>query len=385
MSIQESPSYRVEDGMLLTDETSEAAVAGGDQTSMKATLPSTSSFIEDDETLVDLPAPVAEAGVPEEILVAAATDSPCELDRMGECMFPGKIAQCKHSKYKQTSSSKFVKDVMKPSMNDDKAGGLIWKANIVPDDFDKNYAKNKTLKMCSVNHYDAKNGCIKPRRGNLLVKESDFFGSLVQFNDRDEHEDDFDIFDNKDRWVFSGVLCGFPSLQTLEVLKIEYKRSIPLSNWSTHWKSGQDDCVPTFPKGFALSEVRVVLRSPPYTMNGWARDSRGFVFWFELENEIRKTPRVTYGTNIIRQFQKDSFAMSKAAPKCNRVHMISHRYATGDSQQIRDRFTYHSLALLEWDHGKYCTVVELAYLGGIGGYLGRSNWVEVSFDDNMFG
>ena len=66
------------------------------------------------------------------------------------------------------------------------------------------------------------------------------------------------------------------------------------------------------------------------------------------------------------------------SPKCVKVHMISHRYATGDNVQIRDRLTYHSFALLEWDHKRHCTVVELAYLGGVGGYAGRANWVEVS-------
>lgn len=36
--------------------------------------------------------------------------------------------------------------------------------------------------------------------------------------------------------------------------------------------------------------------------------------------------------------------------------------------------TYHSIVFLEWDHGKFGTVVEGAYLNGIGGYKGKSNW-----------
>jgi hypothetical protein len=27
--------------------------------------------------------------------------------------------------------------------------------------------------------------------------------------------------------------------------------------------------------------------------------------------------------------------------------------------------TYHSIVLLEWEHGKYCTVVEGAYMNGM--------------------
>ena len=324
MSIQESPSFRVQDGMLL-DEIDELALDGGDKVPSAAT--------DEDETLVNLPAPEAEAGLPIKRESMEDTESPCELDMRGRCKFPGKISQCKHSKYKKTESADFVKDVMKPAKNDDASGGLIWKANIVPDDFDKHFKKKGTLKMCSINNYDAKNHCIKPRRGNLLVKESDFFGSLVQLTDGDDF-DDFDIFEKKDRWAFSGLLCGFPSLKTLEVLKIECKRSLPLSKWATHWKSGKDDGKPTFPKDLVLAEVRVILRSPPYSMNGWAKDSRGYVFWFE-GNETRKEPRVTYGTNIIRQFEKESIT-GKPSPKCVKVHMISHRYAVGDSHKIKD-------------------------------------------------
>ena len=44
------------------------------------------------------------------------------------------------------------------------------------------------------------------------------------------------------------------------------------------------------------------------------------------------------------------------------------------SPLLSSKITYHSIALLEWDHGNFCTVVEGAYLNGIGGYNGRSNW-----------
>ena len=135
------------------------------------------------------------------------------------------------------------------------------------------------------------------------------------------------------------------------------------------------DALPFFPKDLVLAEVRVILRSPPHSMNGWAKDSRGYVFWFE-GNETRKEPRVTYGTNIIRQFEKESI-IGKPSPKCVKVHMISHRYAVGDSHKIKDQFTYHSLALLEWDHGQYCTVAEVGYVGGLSGNYCRSNWIEV--------
>lgn len=53
--------------------------------------------------------------------------------------------------------------------------------------------------------------------------------------------------------------------------------------------------------------------------------------------------------------------------------MISHRYAVAN-ESPKDKLTWHSVVLLEWEHGQFCTIVEGAYLNGIGGYKGRSNW-----------
>ncbi len=363
---------------MLLDEITELAINGGDR------VPSSDDYDYDYDAALIIPAPEVDTDEEDhdDINSETAKSSIWDLTFGGKYKNPGKAAQSKQSKYKQPASSKFVKEIMTPLKHDDASGGLIWKASIVPDNFDRDFKKNGALKMCKTRDYDAKKRCIKPRRGNLLVKSSDFFGSLVKFSDEDE-EDDFDIniFETKDRWAFSGVLCGFPSLTTLEVLKIEYKRSALgniHSNWTTHWKSGKHDVAPTFPDDIVdLAEVRAILRSPSYSMNGWSKDSRGYVFWFE-GNGTRDEARLTYGTNMIRQFQKESILFEKPDPKCVRVHMISHRYAVGNKQKIKDQLTYHSLALLEWDHGEYCTVVEVGYLGGLTGNMGRSNWIEVS-------
>ena len=61
--------------------------------------------------------------------------------------------------------------------------------------------------------------------------------------------------------------------------------------------------------------------------------------------------------------------------KAVRAHLFSHRYSV-ENESIKDKLTYHSIVLLEWDHGKYCSVVELAWRQGLGGYKGRSNWIE---------
>lgn len=391
----DSSSFRIKDGLLI-EEINELTLSGGQH------VPSREEQFNDDEmTFVDLPAPEAEAragdfkneisGEEEEDAVSSLS-SPCELDWMGRCKYPGKISQCRHSRYKAPQDVNYIRGVLTPSHGEDPAGGLLWKAMIVPDDFDARFEQKGTLKMCHKNNYDAKQKCLKPRRGNLLVKSSDFFGSIVKIVPEEEKEDKRHGDDNdnnrvenvqgtsndsvQSRWVFSGVLCGWPALKTLEVLKIEYKRALSLQ-WRTYWNVEENvkDTPPSFPTGPVLTEVRAILRMPPYTMSGWSPSSPGFVFWFE-GNGTRQVPRLTYGTDILKVFQKEDHATSSSAPKCIRVHMISHRYATGDNVQIRDRLAYHSLALLEWDHGKFCSVVELAYLGGIGGYNGQANWVE---------
>lgn len=55
------------------------------------------------------------------------------------------------------------------------------------------------------------------------------------------------------------------------------------------------------------------------------------------------------------------------------------RYAK-QSENIKDRLTYHSAVLIEWEptadgQPRHCSVVELAWLNGLGGYGGKSNFV----------
>mmetsp|Transcript_13316 Transcript_13316/g.24990 ORF Transcript_13316/g.24990 Transcript_13316/m.24990 type:complete len:612 (+) Transcript_13316:162-1997(+) len=400
----DSSSFRIKDGLLI-EEINQLTLSGGQYVSSSSRDHEEEQFHDNvlvadaadanadantGMTFVDLPTPEAEAHsgdfykknqISIENQNDAVADSPsltpCELDWRGRCKYPGKISQCIHSLYKSPQDVTYIRNVLTPSHGEDPAGGLLWIATIVPDDFDERYEEKGILKMCHKSNYDAKQKCIKPRRGNLLVKSSDFFESLVKVGSEQDGDGGgitSSSSSSPSRWVFSGILCGWPALKTLEVLKIEYKRALALQ-WRTHWNTEENirNVPPSFPSGPVLTEVRAILRMPPYTMSGWSPSSPGFVFWFE-GNGTRSIPRLTYGTNILKVFQQDK--ESHVASKCIRVHMISHRYATGENVQIRDRLVYHSVALLEWDHGKFCSVVELAYLGGIGGYNGQANWVE---------
>jgi hypothetical protein len=48
---------------------------------------------------------------------------------------------------------------------------------------------------------------------------------------------------------------------------------------------------------------------------------------------------------------------------------------------MKELNTYHSAVLLEWDHGLYTTVVELATLNGVSGRRGKSNWFHDKLED----
>lgn len=156
------------------------------------------------------------------------------------------------------------------------------------------------------------------------------------------------------------------------MLKIEYCGTL---RWRTTWNAGRKDDMrfPQRPSGKSVVDTRVTLQAAPWSALGWSQDSLGYAFWYE---GAKKIPRLLYGSNIIKECEHDKMK-GISSPRCTMVHMISHRYSQGNKTESgRDRLTYHSLALLEWDHGMYCTVVEGAYLNGASGNKGKSNWYD---------
>ena len=163
----------------------------------------------------------------------------------------------------------------------DENGGLIWEVQIIPNDFDVDFKTKGTLKMLPLNNYDPKTRSVKPRRGSIAITAKDFFSSLVKVKDNEHVDDDsmsMQIYQEKCKWIFSGVMNGWPALQNLEVIKIKSKGALP--KWNTHWSSKQHfGTMPTYPKDVFLSDVRAKLRAPSWSGFGWSKDSLGFVFW----------------------------------------------------------------------------------------------------------
>jgi len=59
--------------------------------------------------------------------------------------------------------------------------------------------------------------------------------------------------------------------------------------------------------------------------------------------------------------------------KVTKVHMFKYRYYVDrESLSMRDKLTWHVGVLLEWDHSKFTTVVEVGHLHGLGGRVGSS-------------
>ena len=330
----------------------------------------------DEVTIVDMPSPIDIIGEQEIIK---------NVGKLNPSKKPGMNSQCRESLYGYPLPAAELEKHFDANIDEEKKknygeedggeeellmqdGGLIWYSSLVPNDFDKDFKLNGSLKMLPQKFYDEENESIKPRRGTLNVKEDDFFKSLVKIDinpqnhshDGDNYDDgqasdyeDFDIFsknaifedgNGKDvvkkqhsRWFFSGVLNGFPGLKHLELLKIEYKLVV-VPGWKTHWRSynNPQDLQPSYPKSVpGMIDVRAKLREPGWSAEGWSKDSPGYVFYYQPP-ETRTEPRILYGTNIIKQFEDERLQQVnkfvfrnqlQPSPKCVQVHMISHRYA----------------------------------------------------------
>jgi hypothetical protein len=173
-------------------------------------------------------------------------------------------------------------------------GGLVWHATIIPDKFFQDDGKLRRGLGLPKRDFDFENRTVKPRRPTLPVTKSDFFRSLTMIKGP--------------RWIFHGVLNGWPALQSLELISLERRRDIgsfvsPKELvtgqilWKEYWRVDREGLQGIDP---ALDDengvYRAKLRGAEWTSIGWSRDSPGFVFWFEYLHP--EGPKLTFGTNI---------------------------------------------------------------------------------------
>ena len=166
------------------------------------------------------------------------------------------------------------------------------------------------------------------------------------------------------------------------------------------WSEGQP-ALKQLPEKLPKS-VRATLRMPNWSSQGWSATSPGAVFWAALERA--QGPKMVYGDDMVRAIEQDvqagaadaeapSSPMSwgrmkshilngmpnrrnllRTMPQATNAHMIAHRY-TVEYESTKDMLTWHAFVLMEWDHGLYTTVFELAWWNGLSGYGGKSNFV----------
>ena len=199
--------------------------------------------------------------------------------------------------------------------------GLVYYAILVSDEY------------CDPKHC-TEDGSLKSRRPMPHVRTRDFFASLAKTEEG--------------KWVFNGVLNGWPALTTLELLKMEYvykEKGIMLSK--VYWESGEGGSSesPYFPEaGLAFflkkpTSVRITLRKPAWSSVGYSEESRGFFFWFVLRPD---GPKVAHGENTVSAIEED-----RLDAKAVRAHVITHRYAKEDGESVKDKLTYHAAVLVE--------------------------------------
>ena len=233
--------------------------------------------------------------------------------------------------------------------------GLKWHALVIPDLF---FRDGKLLRGLNKKDFNFENQEIKPRRPSLPITADSLFKSITEVTGSD----------GQTRYIFNGVLNGWPALNSFELVTLLQKNSSLLPSpkdlwtgkiaWSQLWKAGEEGARGISPEIKDHKRIyRATLRAAPWTSKGWSEDSPGFAWWYEPYHGVSHEPKMTYGTNMLTQLA-DPLAV------CTHIHMVSHRYAV-KRESAKDRLTYHSVCLLEWDHGNYCTVVEMAYLNGM--------------------
>lgn len=199
------------------------------------------------------------------------------------------------------------------------------------------------------------NGDVKPRRPIPVIRESELLRDLQRVGDH---------------WILPGPLNGWPSLVNLELRSIDQKQSGPLGLflgmkclWNCHDRRELPEALP--------ETCEATFLSPSWKKKGWSKRSPGFVWWFSPSALCGGSVGcgVVFGENLVEVLQG-------AQGQAQKVHYLVHRYPVDRVETLRDVQTWHAAVVIEWSHEKFVTLFELSWLNGIGGYGGKSNWVE---------
>lgn len=183
------------------------------------------------------------------------------------------------------------------------------------------------------------------------------------------------------RYFFSGVINEWPALQGVMLASITRAKKGWLGmgqQIERLWTAQEGKNGKQLP---LLSELnkhcRATFLAPKWSTIGWAPKSPGFAYWFSQQHDEK--PRILFGEKMLETLEDDTVTTRTAY--VTRVHNYVHRYPVA-KETARDRITFHALTVVEWSHSQFVTLLELAWLNGLGGYGGKSNWVEDKLDPN---
>jgi len=204
---------------------------------------------------------------------------------------------------------------------------------------------------------------VKPRRPMPTIKVSDLYANLKCINGK---------------WIFrkEGGLNEWPALVELELKSLTctgggvrglMAKAMMQKAVKRLWSAGNTAEAPDLPPKENLPKsTRATFVAPRGTSIGWAADSPGFVWWYSMHTSAMQ---LRYGEKMIESLQQGDNASAYAT----KAHAFAHRYPV-EKETLRDKNIYHAAILIEWSHGMYTTLCELAFLNGCSGYNGRSNW-----------
>lgn len=226
-------------------------------------------------------------------------------------------------------------------------GGVDWTYNV-----------RWHIKIWPDSYNDAKHtkpdGKLKPRRGPPQAKASEFLKGLERVDGS---------------YIYKGALNEWGGLTYLALSSITVLEEGRVTSSVKHlWKHGDNKPLPD--PSTITTKARATMFAPAWSKVGWTPSSQGFLFWYST---MHGEPRVIAGESAIDTLRADD-AVTATATVTN-VHLYSHRYPV-EKPTMKDSITWHSFLMVEWSHGQFTTVVELAYVNGVGGYSGKANWVE---------
>eukprot|EP00924_Labyrinthula_sp_SR-Ha-C_P003412 snap_masked-scaffold_15-processed-gene-8.49-mRNA-1 protein AED:1.00 eAED:1.00 QI:0/-1/0/0/-1/1/1/0/400 len=198
----------------------------------------------------------------------------------------------------------------------------------------------------------------KPRRGNPEV-------TLEQF-------DKCLILDSENKNVYYHNPQGLNEWKGMFLARLVSIKT-ELKNGKTLWEAGNEESE-LFDLSTVMSteeKVVVTVYLPSYCSKGYSAGNEGYVFYYNQKHQ-----KTSHGRKVL-----DLFASREISnPRVRAVHHFGHRYFK-KVETAQDKRTYHSGICVEFEDNT-CTIVELAWRHGIGGYNGKSTWVLDS--DAMF-